>query len=106
MTEPSTTQKDSSTQRPSFKRPDWSIEAIAQRAHDGLQYSADHEKLIKHAHRILEALEWRRDMLIEILQKAEPAGEGWYKVPPGVLTRLGEIEQLAAPVIDAAKETS
>lgn len=53
---------------------------------------------------LLGALEWRRDMLIEILEKSVPAGEGWYKVPPGVLTRLGEIEELARPAIELAKK--
>lgn len=54
---------------------------------------------------LLEALEWRRDMIIEILQKSEPAGEGWFKVPPGVLARLGEIEELASPAIELANKS-
>ena len=39
-----------------------------------------------------EALEWNEAAFTEALQKSEPAGEGWFKVPPGVLTLLGEVE--------------
>ena len=45
-----------SRERPTFIQPDWSIEAIAQRAQDGLSYSADAEKLQEHVHKLLKAL--------------------------------------------------
>ena len=34
----------------------------------------------------MNALEWNSDIIIEVLEKSEPAGKGWYKVPPGVLS--------------------
>ena len=53
---------------------------------------------------LVDALEWDSAAFIEVLQKAEPAGDGWFKVPPGVLTTLGELEQAARTLIAKAKE--
>ncbi len=52
---------------------------------------------------LVDALEWDSAMFIEVLQKAEPAGEGWFKVPPGTLTTLGELETAARSLIEKAK---
>ncbi len=52
---------------------------------------------------LVDGLEWDSAAFIEVLQKAEPAGEGWYKVPPGVLAMLGELETCARALIEKAK---
>ena len=52
----------------------------------------------------MNALEWNSDIIIEVMEKSEPAGKGWYKVPPGVLTRLGELETLSRAALDALEK--
>lgn len=52
---------------------------------------------------LMGALEWDSAVLTEVLQKSEPAGEGWFKVPPGVLTTLGELDDARRALIDKAK---
>jgi hypothetical protein len=59
------------------------------------------EELIREAK---DGLEWDSAAFIEVLQKAEPAGEGWFKVPPGTLTTLGELETAARALIAKLNE--
>ena len=53
---------------------------------------------------LLRALQWNTDAILEVLQKAEPAGDGWFKVPPGVLGTLGELEQRGRAAIAQAEK--
>ena len=48
----------------------------------------------------INALEWASAVFIEVLQKSEPAGEGWFKVPPGMLTTVGEVETANRAALD------
>ena len=59
------------------------------------------EELLREA---LEALKWDSAAFIEVLQKVEPAELGWYKIPPGVLTTLGELETAARVLITKLEE--
>jgi hypothetical protein len=52
----------------------------------------------------MDGLEWDSAVFIEVIQKAQPAGEGWYKVPPGTLATLGELETAARSLIAKLEE--
>ncbi len=53
---------------------------------------------------LVEALEWASAASGKAVQDAQPAGDGWFKVPPGTLARLGGMEALARAVLEKAKE--
>jgi hypothetical protein len=55
-------------------------------------------------HELVDGLEWDAAVLMEVIEKSEPAGEGWFKIPPGVLTTLGELEIARCALIEKAKQ--
>ena len=59
-----------------------------------LQALKEVDRLRAQTARFREALQWDADLLLEILQTCEPAGQGWFKVRPGTLTTIGELEVL------------
>jgi len=60
--------------------------------------------LLAENERLRDMVEWDIAVCVEVLEKAEPAGEGWFKVPPGTLTLLGELEEAARVALER-KET-